>query len=287
MNILCLSIFILGINLWPMSAFKSHDKIAYVKIHNDFWQVWLTDTNNSGAEPLTDSQVDKCSPDWSRDGKRLAYATTDGELWIIETDTKRGFKVPLSIPAAEPRWSRDGKGILFTCPKDVFRDDADIWRVDINGKNLAKITKRPWAQFNPAWFPDENEILFVDSPEILGDEICKINIKTQDIIRLTQNRFNDIQPSAVGKGDEIAYASNQDGNYDVWIMDRFGQHPSNITNNPNHDIMPRPSRRGDKIYFLSDRSGVFQIYSAELKTKSVKQITFDDGDKKDFAIYSK
>jgi TolB protein len=158
--------------------------------------------------------------------------------------------------------------------------------VDIDGKNLKMITKRPWAQIDPAWMPGEEEVLYTDSPELMGDEICKINIKKGDIIRLTTNRFNDIQPSPLAGGSDIIYAANENGNYNIYIMDKFGRNPRNLTNDSSHNIMPRSSKSGKKIYFLSDKTGYLQIYSLELDTGESKQITSDDADKKDFAVYA-
>lgn len=280
-------ISIISLYLWPANTIGSEGKIAYTKIHNGFWQIWEMEIGSSQAKLLTDTPVDKSYLDWSADGKRIAYVTSKGELWIMDVEDKKSFKVPLNIPALEPKWSKDGKRILFMSPKDTFHDDTDIWSVNIDGKNLTKITKQPWVQSNPSWLPDEEEILFVDNPEIMGDEICKINIKNGDIIRLTQNKFNDIQPSYVPGEDKIVYAANKNGDYDIWIMDKFGQNPKNLTESPSHDIIPRPTQDGCKIYFLSDRTGYFQIFAIDLKTGQLKQITHDKIDKKDFAVYAK
>ena len=268
------------------SAF-AEEKIAYTKMYGGFWQIWQAKGDKIGAAPLTDSNIDKMSPDWSPDGKKIAYTTAVGELWILEADTKIASKIPLNILAYEPRWSADGKKILFTSYGDVFHDDVDIWRVDIDGTNLKKITKRPWAQASPAWMPGGEDVLFVDSPEILGDEICRINIKNNDIIRITQNKFNDIQPSYIANANKIVCASNRGGDYDIWIMDKFGRDAKNLTANPAYDVMPRPSENGEKIYFISDRGQFSQVFSIDLKTNVVGQVTSDDGDKKDFAVYAK
>jgi len=270
----------------PAAAFGGEERIAYTKEHNGFWQVWELEAGAPAPKVLTDTPVDKSYPDWSADGKRIAYVTSLGELWIINVADGKSFKVPLAIPAFQPKFSKSGKRILFMSPRDVFHDDTDIWSVDIDGKNLKLITKRPWAQTDPAWLPAQDEILYVDSPEIMGDEICKINLKTGDIIRLTTNKSNDIQPSCLANGESIVYASNAGGNYDIWLMDKFGQNPRNLTNDPSHNVMPMPSPDGSRVYFLSDRRGYLQIFSIDLKTNELKQITSDETDKKDFTVYA-
>ena len=260
-------------------------KLAYTKVRDGFWQVWEMRPGVSEDSSLTDTPIDKSCPDWSADGKKLAYVTSLGELWILGVEDKKSFKVPLKIPVFEPKWSKDGKRILFMSPRDVFHDDADIWCVDIDGKNLRMITKRPWTQTNPAWLKDD-EILYSDSPELMGDEICRINMNSGDIIRITENKFNDIQPSYLAGQDKIVFASNEAGNYDIWIMNKFGQDRQNLTKHHSHNVMPRPSADGRTVYFISDRTGYLQIYSIDLETGGLKQVTLDKSDKKDFAVYA-
>src|SRR5215467_2539902 len=65
---------------------------------------------------------------------------------------------------------------------------------------------------------------------------------------------------------------------DVWIYDFKTQQTENLTNNPAQDICPMwgPDNR---IYFVSDRDGRMNLFSIDLASKELKQLTnFKDFD---------
>ena len=57
----------------------------------------------------------------------------------------------------------------------------------------------------------------------------------------------------------LVYVSDKGGTYDIWMMDKFGRGPRNLTKNPDSfAFMPIPSFDGKKIFFVSDReTGIF------------------------------
>ena len=67
---------------------------------------------------------------------------------------------------------------------------------------------------------------------------------------------------------QIAFISDRDGNYEIYVMDNDGNNQRRLTNNPNFDISPSWSPDGKRIVFMSDRDGhvhvngwpTFEIY---------------------------
>lgn len=66
-------------------------------------------------------------------------------------------------------------------------------------------------------------------------------------------------PSASDRG-RIAFTSDQDGNYEIYVMGADGSDPINLTNNPANDRSPAWSLDGNQIAFVSDRDGASEIY---------------------------
>jgi len=61
-------------------------------------------------------------------------------------------------------------------------------------------------------------------------------------------------------GEQIAFASYRDGNWEIYIMNADGSDQRNVTDNPTSDGLPAWSPDGEQIAFTSEREGNFEIY---------------------------
>ncbi|MBM3252312.1 MAG: DUF5050 domain-containing protein [Candidatus Omnitrophica bacterium] len=266
---------------------KGLGKIVFCQYDGKYWQIWTMDLGGSNRKQLTHSEVDKRYPNLSSDGRRIVYVDNEGKLWFMNSDGSNNAQVPLNISASEPKWCFQGKKIIFTSFRGVsFLDDSDIWIINSDGSGLKKIIRRPSIQFLPDVSKNGNEIIFVDVLELSGHEIFKLDLKTNDYIQLTQNRFHDTAAVFAGDGEKIAYSSDEDGNYDIWIMDKFGQNRKNLTERPAFDSSPAVTSDGKTVFFLSDSSGTRQIWRVDIDGKKLKQITNDNQDKQDISVYA-
>jgi tricorn protease-like protein len=65
---------------------------------------------------------------------------------------------------------------------------------------------------------------------------------------------------AVALFDHIAFRSDRDGNYEVYVMDADGSNPVRLTNSVDVDKDPAWSPDGTRIAFASDRDGNSEVY---------------------------
>ena len=86
-----------------------------------------------GGHPiqLTASEKAVSDPQWSPDGRRLAYVR-DGEIWVVEPDGSRLHSGGRRSRAAgrAPRWSPDGRRLAFLSRR---RGWSQIWVIDAPG----------------------------------------------------------------------------------------------------------------------------------------------------------
>ncbi|MCZ6677891.1 MAG: hypothetical protein O7E52_11645, partial [Candidatus Poribacteria bacterium] len=59
---------------------------------------------------------------------------------------------------------------------------------------------------------------------------------------------------------QIAFCSNRDGNFEIYVMDANGNKPVNLTRHPGDDFAPAWSPDGTKIAFWAIRDGKQEIY---------------------------
>lgn len=79
-----------------------------------------------------------------------------------------------------------------------------------------------------------------------------------NVQRLTVNQARDIFPQFSPDGSQIAFSSNREGNYDVYLMPSVGGRPRQLTFHSSDDLVVKWTPDGKKIIFSSSRdAGVF------------------------------
>ena len=62
------------------------------------------------------------------------------------------------------------------------------------------------------------------------------------------------------KTAKIAFASNRDGNWEIYLMNPDGSQQERLTQNSARDLSPVWSPNGEQILFVSDRDGGHDLY---------------------------
>ena len=77
----------------------------------------------------------------------------------------------------------------------------------------------------------------------------------------------------------IAFASNRDGNFEIYVMDADGGNQRRLTNNPGNDVSPSWSPDGKRIAFVSyrDNPGNSEIYVMDADGGNPQNLTNNPG----------
>ena len=81
---------------------------------------------------------------------------------------------------------------------------------------------------------------------------------------------------ACGGGEaegKIAFDTDRDGNYEIYVMDADGSNQTNLTNNPAQDGYPSWSPDGSVIAFISDRDGNYEIHVMDADGSNLTNLT--------------
>ena len=78
---------------------------------------------------------------------------------------------------------------------------------------------------------------------------------------------------AVDAPAQITFASNRDGNTEIYVMDADGGNQQRLTNNPFKDWDPSWSPDGKRIAFASNRDGNAEIYVMDADGGNQRNLT--------------
>ena len=77
----------------------------------------------------------------------------------------------------------------------------------------------------------------------------------------------------VGAQARIAFVSDRDRNYEIYLMDDDGKNQRNLTNHPDRDLAPSWSPDGTRIVFMSERDGNGEIYMMDADGGNQQNLT--------------
>ena len=151
----------------------------------------------------------------------------------------------------------------------------DIWLMNADGSDQRQLTNDPALDVEPAWGPGGKHIVFVTA----RDDPLKLSLYVMDADGGDQHKLVST-PGGLCMGPvwspdraRIAFFSNVDGNFELYIVNADGTDLTNLTNNPANDSRPSWSPDGKRLVFVSDRDDGENIYILDLSSGTVTRLT--------------
>jgi tricorn protease len=202
------------------------------------------------------------------------------DIWSVPA--KGGIATRLTIHDGEerfPKISPDGSLIAFTGEYD---GNADVYVMDVYGGNITRVTYHPGYDEVVGWHSVANKILFRSSRHSYSrlDRLYLISPDGTDLEELILHEA--VQGSFSPDGKKIAYnkVSRENRTWkrykggtaqEIYMYDLETNQERNLTQFEGTDRIPMWIE--DKIYFSSDRDGILNVYSYDLSTEKIEQMT--------------
>jgi len=142
-------------------------RLAYVRdsLDSDVWRINLRGPGEPAGPPvkLISSTRPDWSPEYSPDGKRIAFASHRSgsqEIWVSNADGTNPVQSTSSAGplTSNPRWSPDGQSILFDSHSGGPRD---LYLISPDGGRPRRLTSGPELGSEARWSRDGKWIYFV------------------------------------------------------------------------------------------------------------------------------
>ena len=259
------------------------------------------------SQQLTDHEKDYCfvnnSPALSPNGEWLAFLSNRSDYFDVYLMNTLDGKVVKRLIRGQRSgkfeelhwlrpgitWSPDGKKIAL-CAKAGRKDALYIISIP-NGKISQKLDWKSDGLFSPSWSPDGRYIALVLIHDGQSD-IVTVDLETGKLHHVTEDVFDEADPSWSPDGDRILFTSNRGDigldepateetnifeheydHFDVYDIELETRRLRRITNDSFNEHTPLWTPIENTILYVSDLSGIYNIYLHNLESGAIYSLT--------------
>ena len=235
-----------------------------------------------GAVSAVDIHDTRLVHDAAVSANHIAFAYV-GDLWVADRDGDNVRRLT-TAPGEEtnPRFSPDGSLIAFS---GSYEGNVDVYVVPVVGGVPRRLTWHPGRDIVQGFTPDGSAVVFTSPRSVFTRRYVQLFTVAlaggmPERIPLPFAFKAAISPD----GARIAYVPLREAfrewkNYRggtasrIWIYDRANRAVEQVPQPEGRCNDTDPMWLGDTLYFISDRAGEFNLYSYQLGSHQVAQLT--------------
>jgi len=219
-------------------------------------------------------------PSFSPDGKRMVFVRTSSpgavdDLFLIHIDG--GVPKRLTFDNREiygpPAWTEGGKDLIFSSARAGLQS---LWRLPVAGGDPRLVAEASTNAYYPAISTKSHRLAY--TRRIDNHNIWQLTLKDRThgqgkASMMIAAQGNGTHPQFSPNGTKIAFESDRSGYPEIWVCNRDGSDPAQITSMRGLAGTPRWSPDGRSLAFDFRPKDHSEIYVVEVPGGAPRQMT--------------
>jgi Tol biopolymer transport system component len=256
------------------------------------WKSWLKTRYEEGVrtikahliagEIISDVGFGNLYPAFSPDGARIAYVSTKEEdyfslasLYLYNPETKEEKELVSGVQSSLA-WSPDGRKIYYskaTRKNKFWSSYNDLFVYDLGSEKETRLTYAQRAKY-PAISPSGDRLAYVtESDGTANLVVVAVDGTSQRFLTNFKEGEQVYTPAWSPDGSTLVFGYSERKAQRLASISAQGTDFKFLTEGPEDSRNPTFTPDGKRIIFSSDRTGIFNIYSLDVSSHLVDQLT--------------
>jgi TolB protein len=199
------------------------------------WEIYRLDLRDGTLLNLTQHDANDREPAWSPDGLQITFASDRAgnyEIYTMNLDGSDVQRVSTNDYNEDryPQYMPDGNQIAFYSDRNKSHDS---WKVNLTTGVIAKYFGEAEWSFTRTQDGTRNLLA------LPLDGQTDIFVRDDDgLTKLTDDTYEDQDPRWSPDESQIVFASDAEGNYDIYLLDLATNERQRLTDDPAADLYP-------------------------------------------------
>jgi len=181
----------------------------------------LVSVDRAGKEQRLFDTPDLWAPRYSPSGDRIAFARSGSsaggrDIWVYSVSEATSTRITTGFfNAVDPAWSPDGRRLVFSAGG---QSSIDLYTAPAGGgESPTRILERPGNQYQATFTRDGTGVVFIESLTAGADLFHAPLVPGGPVMPIVQTSFEERSPALSPDGKWLAYDSNENGAYEVYV----------------------------------------------------------------------